>query len=79
MLKHKNSIFLFYDFNGFLNRINRPVQLVRHTSIADNDYALAILQEKIWPYFIERILKISRKNSLEIESLGTATIEMKVD
>ena len=56
----------------FFNRINEPVQLVRHTKVAHEDYALAILQEKDWPYFIERILLISEKRSVEIESLGAA-------
>lgn len=33
---------------------------------------MAIIQEKYWLYFIERILLLSKSNPLEIESLGTA-------
>ena len=61
MLKHKNSKLLLYNLNGFLSRINEPVQLVRHTTVVDGNYALEFLQEKDWPYFIQRILLISEK------------------
>ena len=72
MLNHKNSKFLFYNFNGFLDRINQPVQLIRYTTVADDDCALVAIQEKGRPYFIERILSPSERNPLEIKSLGTA-------
>ena len=71
MENHKIWKFLFYNFNSFLNRINKSFQLIRYT-IADSDYTLAIIQEKYWLYFIEKILLLSKSNPLEIESLGTA-------
>ena len=46
MVTHKNSKFLFYNFNNYLNSIGTPVQFVRQTLISNNDYALTILQEK---------------------------------
>lgn len=72
MKNHKIWKFLFYNFNSFLNRINKSFQLIRYTTIADSDYTLAIIQEKYWLYFIEKILLLSKSNPLEIESLGTA-------
>lgn len=60
MLKHKNSKFLFYNVNDWLNGIN---QLVRHTKMSYGHFPLSVLQEKNWAYFID---------SLELESLGTA-------
>ena len=60
MLTHKNSKYLFYNFNNYPSRIGRPVQFVRYTQIPDNDYALTTLQEKNAPYFIETILEISK-------------------
>ena len=68
MLNHKNSKFLFYNFNGFLNRINQPVQLIRYTTVADDDCALVTIQEKGRPYFNERIFHFQKE-----------THEMKVD
>ena len=44
ILIHKDSKFLFYNFNGYLSRINRPLQLVRQTTIAHDNYALNVLQ-----------------------------------
>lgn len=46
MLTNKNCKFLFYNFNNYLNRISQPIQLIRHTKISENDFALKILQEK---------------------------------
>ena len=42
MLTYKNSKFLFYNFN----KINQPVQFIRHTKISYDDNALTILLEK---------------------------------
>ena len=71
MLTHKISKYLFYNFNNYLSRIGRPVQFVRHTQIPDNDYALTTLQEKNWPYFIERILEVSEGWPLQLINLGS--------
>ena len=46
MLTHRNLKFLFYNFDNYLNRIGKPLQLVRHTKIADDDIALKNLQVK---------------------------------
>ena len=59
MLTNKKSRFLFYNFNDYLSTISKPLQLVRHTVTSDDDYALREMQNKNWPYFIERILKVS--------------------
>ena len=60
MLTNKNSKFLFYSFSDNLSAIGKPLQLVRHTVISDDDYALTELQKRNWPSFIERILKVSQ-------------------
>ena len=33
---------------------------MRHTKILDDDFALRNLQEKNWPYFVERLLTVSK-------------------
>ena len=63
MLTHKNSNFLFYNFNIYLIRIDEPTQSVSHTIILDDNIALKNLQEKDWTYFIERLNQISQKES----------------
>ena len=46
MLTHKNSKFLFYNFNNFLNRISEQPKLIRHTKISDDDFAFKIYRKK---------------------------------
>ena len=54
ILTHKNSKFLFYNFNNFLNRIIQKPKLIRHTNISDDDFTLENIQQKNWLYFVER-------------------------
>ena len=46
MLAYKNTKFLFYQFNQYLVQIGQPLNLIRRTVIADNNYALTVIQEK---------------------------------
>ena len=46
MLAYKNTKFLFYQFNQYLVQIGQPLNLIRDTVIADNNYALTAIQEK---------------------------------
>ena len=59
ILSHKNTKFLFYQFNQYLAQIGKPLKLIQHTVIADDNYALTVIQEKKWQYFIERLLERS--------------------
>lgn len=72
MLTNKNCKFLFYNFNNYLNRVNQPIQLIRHTKISDNDFPLKILQEKNSCYFIKRILEDSQRDLTDLVNLDTA-------
>lgn len=67
MLIQKDSKFLFYNFTGYFSRINSPLQLIRRTTIADDNYALNVLQDQCWQYFIDRISKVSEKKSLKLK------------
>ena len=58
ILTHKNSKFLFYNFNNFLNRIGQKPKLIRHTNISDDDFTLENIQQKNWLYFFERLLTV---------------------
>ena len=39
--------------------MDKPTHLVRHTIIADKDFALDNLQEKDWMYFVKRLIHVS--------------------
>ena len=53
------SKFLFYNFNTF-RQIQRLAPLtVRHSQIANDEFAIKIVQSHNWQYFIETLLHIS--------------------
>ena len=43
VLTHKNTKFLFYQFNQYLAQIGKALKLIRHTVIADDNYKLFII------------------------------------
>ena len=45
MVSHKNTKFLFYQFHQYL------AQLIRHTVIADDNYAVTVIQENTMAVF----------------------------
>ena len=58
---HTNSTskFLFYNFNT-LRQIQRLTPLtIRHSKIANDDFALKVVQSHNWQYFVETLLYIS--------------------
>ena len=59
-LTNKNSKFLFNLFNKYQQDRGRKKQSVRHTKVSADDYALQKLQDKNWPYFINRIIEFSQ-------------------
>ena len=71
MLTNKISKFLFYNFNGYLNRRGEPMQKVKHTIISEDGYGLLELQKQDWSYFIEKLLEISEKEKFELENEGS--------
>ena len=46
MLTNKTIKFLFYQFNQYLAQIRQPLKLIRHSVIANDNYALTVIQER---------------------------------
>ena len=59
MLTRVNSKFLFYNFSNYQNLISEETYKVKHTIIVNDNFALEKMQSKNWPYFIERLIRIS--------------------
>ena len=57
---NKTSKFLFHLFNKFQETRGRPKHFIRHTKLSDDNYALGALQDRNWPYFIDRIIDYSQ-------------------
>ena len=69
---HGTSKFLFHHFNNLRCDLGEKPYKVWHTIISDNKDALEILQNKDWPYFINRLLEVSNGgiSSLSLLSIG---------
>ena len=56
----KTSKFLFHLFNKFQEVNGRNKQSLRHTKLSDGNYALGEIQNRNWPYFIDKIIEYSQ-------------------
>ena len=60
-MTNKNSKCLFHLFNKYQESRNRSKQFIRYSVISDDNYALKELQNRNWPYFINRIIHFSQQ------------------
>ena len=56
-LANKNSKFLFNLFNKYQENRGRKKLPVKHTKVSADGYALKKLQDRNWPYFVNRIIE----------------------
>ena len=59
-LANKNSKFLFNLFNKNQEIRGRKKLAVKHTKVSADDYTLKTLQDRNWPYFVNRIIEFSQ-------------------
>ena len=59
-LTNKNSTFLYHLFIKYQEDRGRPKYPIRHSTLTDDNYALKTLQDRNWPYFINRIIEFSQ-------------------
>ena len=71
MLTHVNSKFLFYNLSNYQNLIGEENFKVKHTIIADDNYALENMQSKSGPYFVETLIEISEDDITALDFSGT--------
>ena len=74
VITNKNSKYLFYRFNDYLERLRQPMKHILHSVITDDDLALDIIQNENQQYFIEAILAASKTNSSGLNN----TIDLKI-
>ena len=67
MNSNSTSKFLFYHFNTFIQAQGKSFLEIRHSVIADDDYALENLQNKNWQYFVETLLFVASDQLSEFE------------
>ena len=59
MNSNSTSKCLFYYFNMFRQAQGKSLLEIRHSVIADDDYALENLQNKNWQYFVKMLLFVA--------------------
>ena len=60
---NSTSKFLFYNFNTFRQTQRLAPLKIRHSIIANDDFALNVVQGHNWQYFIETLLHISNNET----------------
>ena len=56
---HSTSKFLFYNFNTFRSLLGKQIFTLRHSIIANEEYALETLQNRDWSYFLKKLIYFS--------------------
>ena len=59
---HSTSKFLFYNFNTFRSLLGKEIFTLRHSIIANEEYALETLQNRNWSYFIKKLIYFFNNN-----------------
>ena len=49
---------LFYNFSTFRSLLGKEIFTIRHSVIANNEYALETLHNRNWSYFIKKLIYI---------------------
>ena len=63
MHTNSRSKFLFYNFNTFQQTQRLAPLKIRHSIIANDDFALNVVQSHNWQYFIETLHHISNNET----------------
>ena len=79
MNSNSSSKFLFDHFNMFRQAQGKSFLEIRHSVIADDDYALENLQNKNWQYFVETLLFVASDQLSEFEESEKDILEKTFD
>ena len=60
IFKNKNSKFLFYHFNDYLQQSGRETIKIKHRVVTQDYLAAEQIQDRNWKYFIESLLTFSQ-------------------
>ena len=61
ILTNKNSKFLFYHFNDYLQQSNKKIKKIKHRVVTQDYLAAEKIQDRNWKYFVESVLAFSQK------------------
>ena len=58
---NKNSKFLFYHFNDYLQQNGEQLKKIKHSVVTQDYIAAQKIQDKNWQYFVESVLSFSEE------------------
>ena len=61
ILTSKNSKFLFYHFNDYLQQSGKEIKKIKHSVVTQDYLAAEKIQDRNWKYFVESVLAFSQK------------------
>ena len=61
ILTNKNSKFLFYHFNDYLQQSGKEIKKIKHSVVTQDYLAAEKIQDRNWKYFVESVLTFSQK------------------
>ena len=61
ILTNKNSKFLFYHFNDYLQQSGKEIKKIKHSVVTQDYLAAEKIQDRNWKYFVESVLAFSQK------------------
>ena len=85
MFKNKNSKFLFYHFNDYLQQNGQELKKIKHSVVTQDYIAAQEIQDKNWQYFVESVLSYSNEpkekesqKPFQLDTLENVTILKKI-
>ena len=64
---NKNSMFLFYHFNDYLEQKGDQMKKIKHSIVTQDYVAAEEIQDKNWKYFVESVLSFSQNATTDKE------------
>ena len=78
ILSNKNSKFLFYHFNDYLQQNGEKIQKVKHRVVTEDFIAAEQIQDKNWKYLVEKLLSFSENAINSSEKKTFYLIQKKI-
>ena len=77
LFTNKNSKFLFYHFNDYLEQNGEQMKKVKHRSVTDDYIAGEKIQDKNWKYFVENLLTFSQDGTSSDSKQNRKSCDLK--
>ena len=63
-MRFKNTKYLLYRFNDFLESLGQPVIKIKHSNVTDDYIAAEEIQNQNWQYFLKRVIEVCKSKEI---------------